>query len=143
MSISIHAEIIQGRLPQGYELQQSDVGRRLSIEGGFGKVLGVDVGKRCYAYSYGFAMENDTQRDERKAKAEPAREAQPLSTDAEEEIHNLRRAVKRAQGLGSSVGAEGLFLLTGEELALLLAGAEAFLVLYDNPSDYAKSKEDE
>jgi hypothetical protein len=61
--MSIASKIRQGKLPQGYELTERDVDQNLAED--FGKVLQVDVGKRCYVKDYGFAMENKDQRDAR------------------------------------------------------------------------------
>lgn len=63
----IHNQLKRGILPNGYELQPWDVGKPLAL--GFGVVTKNDVGKRVYVKSYGFAMENDEQRDKRKGKA--------------------------------------------------------------------------
>jgi hypothetical protein len=61
----IDNEIRRGLLSQGYELQASDVGHILSGE--FGQVIDADVGKRVWLRSWGIAMENNEQRDARKA----------------------------------------------------------------------------
>jgi hypothetical protein len=63
---TIHTDIAQGRLPQGYELRESDVGVLMSVRDGFGLVLKIDVGKRVWVTSHGFTMENNEQRDRRK-----------------------------------------------------------------------------
>ena len=67
----IRDAIRSGALPQGYELRESDIGRGLSLGEGFGIVRKADVGKRCYHRSWGFCMENDRQRDERKTREQP------------------------------------------------------------------------
>jgi hypothetical protein len=54
-----------GELPQGYALQDSDVGRSLSLGEGFGVVLPGDVGRRCWSKRWGLVMESRQQRDER------------------------------------------------------------------------------
>lgn len=67
MRSDIRSDIRAGRLPQGYELQEKDIGRGLSTGEGFGSVLPIDVGKRCYHRSWGLAMESSGQRDARLA----------------------------------------------------------------------------
>lgn len=69
MRSDIRSDIKAGRLPQGYELQEADIGRCLSTGEGFGAVLTVDVGKRCYHRPWGLAMESTGQRDARLAAA--------------------------------------------------------------------------
>jgi hypothetical protein len=64
----IRAEIQTGVRPQGSELIVADLGRPLSISEGFGKVLPGDVGKRVWHRTYGFVIENNEQRDQRKGK---------------------------------------------------------------------------
>lgn len=53
-------------LPQGYELQDSDVGTILSIGEGFGRVQPIDVGKRVWCYRWILTIESNKQRDARK-----------------------------------------------------------------------------
>lgn len=66
-AVPISLQIRRGRRMQGSELQQSDVGKPLTTEDeGFGTVLPIDVGKRVWVKPYGFAMENDEQRNQRK-----------------------------------------------------------------------------
>lgn len=67
MKKTIADRIKAGDLPQGYELTEADVGSTLDLTG-FGKVLPRDVGKRVWVKSYGFAMENEDQRDARKVR---------------------------------------------------------------------------
>ena len=63
--------IRRGQLPNGYELQESDIGRLLCPLWGFGQVLPFDVGKKCFVRSGLFEMENSQQRDKRKGGKEP------------------------------------------------------------------------
>jgi len=65
--IIIKEEIRSKRLPQGYEIQESDVGKSLDLY--WGKVLPIDIGKKVWVRSYGLVMENDEQRKERKNEA--------------------------------------------------------------------------
>jgi len=58
---TINDDIRRGEKPQGYELTEADVGKSLAL--GWGEVMEIDIGKRCYVKSWGFAMENDAQRD--------------------------------------------------------------------------------
>jgi len=57
--------IMKGELPQGYALQESDVGRSLSPGDGFGPVQRGDVGCRCWHRPWGLVMESRSQRSER------------------------------------------------------------------------------
>lgn len=67
MRRSIATCIHRGELPQGYEIQPSDIGRGLGLPAeGFGVVLSCDVGKRVFCKAYVTQMENEAQRDERK-----------------------------------------------------------------------------
>lgn len=67
---TITDDLREGRLPQGYELQAGDVGRPLDGPAfGWGDVLPVDVGKRVWRRPWGLCMENNEQRDARKAGA--------------------------------------------------------------------------
>ena len=61
-------QIRMGILPQGYELQESDVGRGFGCQSGFESVRQFDVGRRVWLKSYGIVMENNEQRDKRKGK---------------------------------------------------------------------------
>jgi hypothetical protein len=61
---SIKTLIDNGAIAQGYELAQADIGKALDHDS-FGPVQRVDVGKRVWSKSYGLAMENNQQRDER------------------------------------------------------------------------------
>lgn len=65
---TIRNEIDRGDRPQGAELTEADVGRLLSPVEGFREVLPIDVGKRVWSKEWGLTMENEAQRDERKAK---------------------------------------------------------------------------
>lgn len=66
--LSIKTEIQRGIRAQGSELAAADVGRLLSVLEGFGPVQAGDVGKRVWTRPYGLVMENDEQRDARKAR---------------------------------------------------------------------------
>lgn len=62
--LTISDELRKGIRPQGSELMEEDVGRKLAT--GFGKCLPIDIGKRIWLKDYGFVMENDEKRDKRK-----------------------------------------------------------------------------
>lgn len=62
---TIRDEITKKIRTQGMELTQADIGRQLGE--GFGHVVAGDVGKRVWVKSFGLSMENDAQRDARKA----------------------------------------------------------------------------
>lgn len=62
---TIVAEINRGLRAQGAELTEADIGKGL---GYFGRVLPIDVGKRVWLKESGLVMENNEQRDARKAK---------------------------------------------------------------------------
>jgi hypothetical protein len=57
--------IRQGKLPQGYELQESDVGKALGNN--FGRVLPIDVGRKIWAANWGLNMEGYEQAKARHA----------------------------------------------------------------------------
>lgn len=63
---SIAERILSRELPQGYEIQESDIGSRLGLLlEGFGPVLPQDAGLRVYCRDNVTQMENFEQRDER------------------------------------------------------------------------------
>ena len=64
----IARDIKTGKLPQGYEIQESDVGTSFG-DSSFGNVQQSNVGKKAYVKEYGLVMENDAQRDARKKKS--------------------------------------------------------------------------
>lgn len=81
MKHSIATSIHRGELPQGYEIQPSDVGRGLGLPAeGFGIVLTNDIGKRVFCKGYVTTMENDAQRDERLGRVKTI-EHNPIDTD--------------------------------------------------------------
>ena len=81
--------MLTGAKPQGYELRPEDIGRVLSHSEGFGRVLEGDVGKRIWRRPYGFAMENEAQRDKRKT-------AERMTTNRIDEIRFHARCCYRA-----------------------------------------------
>lgn len=64
---TIADEIRKGARSQGAELAASDVGRTIAPD--FGRVQRGDIGKRVWLRDYGVSMENNEQRDARKANA--------------------------------------------------------------------------
>lgn len=76
----ISEKIRSGELPQGYELTADDVGKLLDTSD-FGEVLDADVGKKVYLKDYGLVMENDEQRDARKARESHASKKQATIFD--------------------------------------------------------------
>ena len=64
--MTIYGEIKKGERAQGAEIRPEDVGKDFGDS--MGRVLLIDVGKRVWLKPYGLAMENNEQRDKRKAK---------------------------------------------------------------------------
>jgi len=65
---SVATQLSKGYRAQGSELETRDIGRTICNGEGFGRVLPIDVGKRIWLKPHGITMENNEQRDARKAR---------------------------------------------------------------------------
>jgi len=83
---TIANSIRRGELPQGYEIQESDVGH--SIGAYFGFVQKMDVGKRVW-YRKSLVMENNEQRDRRMEEEYTSKLTEETANDDENLIEKV------------------------------------------------------